>query len=58
MSKNNPRIITTKQLSDLRNEIKKFGLLLPAVYNKQTSNIVDLDEKAETRLGLALNRIK
>jgi hypothetical protein len=79
LTKNNPRIITTKQLTDLRSGIKKFGLLLPPIVNKQTGNVVgghqriraaqleglteievnvvDIDEKAETRLGLALNRI-
>lgn len=79
LTKNNPRIITTKQLTDLRSGIKQFGLLLPPIVNKQTGNVVgghqriraaqleglteievniiDLDEKAETRLGLALNRI-
>ncbi|MEH1780872.1 MAG: ParB N-terminal domain-containing protein [Nostoc sp.] len=79
LTKNNPRIITTKQLTDLRNGIKQFGLLLPPIINKRTGNvvaghqriraaqleglteievnIVDLDEKAEARLGLALNRI-
>ncbi|MHC5755424.1 MAG: ParB N-terminal domain-containing protein [Nostoc sp.] len=79
LTKNNPRIITTKQLADLRGGIKQFGLLLPPIVNKRTGKvvgghqriraaqleglteiqvrIVDLDEKAEARLGLALNRI-
>ncbi|WP_099065935.1 ParB N-terminal domain-containing protein [Nostoc linckia] len=79
LTKNNPGIITAKQLSDLRNGIKQFGLLLPPIFNKRTGNIVgghqriraaqaeglteievnvvDFEEKAEARLGLALNRI-
>ncbi|MHC5897356.1 ParB N-terminal domain-containing protein [Nostoc sp.] len=79
LTKNNPRIITTKQLTDLRSGIKQFGLLLPPIINKRTGNVVgghqriraaqleglieievnlvDVDEKGEIRLGLALNRI-
>lgn len=40
LTKNNPRIITTKQLTDLRAGIKQFGLLLPPIVNKQTGNVV------------------
>ncbi|AUB37500.1 hypothetical protein COO91_03445 [Nostoc flagelliforme CCNUN1] len=46
LTKNNPRIITTKQLTDLRAGIKQFGLLLPPIVNKRTGNW-DYDKLAD-----------
>ena len=75
----NPRVITEKELDNLKNSIHKFGYLELIVYNKRTDRIisghqrlkalkeldvkevevieVDLDEKDEKALNIAMNKI-
>lgn len=36
----NPRVITSRQLENLRNGIKEFGFLLPVVINKRTDKLI------------------
>lgn len=40
LNSDNPRIITSKQLQDLRNNIREFGLVLPVVINIRTNRLV------------------
>jgi hypothetical protein len=40
LDSDNPRIITTKQLDSLRAGIKKFGFLLPVIFNEQTGKLI------------------
>lgn len=75
----NPRVITEKELDNLKKSIHKFGYLELIVYNKRTDRIisghqrlkalkeldvkevevieVDLDEKDEKALNIAMNKI-